>query len=303
MLYKPRSKPTELKILESLHDRMDLSTKDKHYFRKLKRGYEGEVLFDSFTAKLQSDCLILNDLLFKSNNTTFQIDSLIIKPTSIYLYEIKNLEGDYYYDSDQFFKKPRYEITNPLHQIACSQSLFQHLLLQQGFKNNIDASVVFINPTFTLYQAPLNQPLIFPTQVKRHLTELDSSSTTLNNYHKRLADKLISLHITESPVKNIPDYEYNQLRKGMKCPCCGSFEVYVEGRRCICSKCTHAEFASTAIIRSTEELMLLFPNMRITTSIIHDWCQVIDSEKRVRRVLDQHLVKVGTNRWAYYQAK
>src|SRR5699024_11339399 len=94
MIYKARIKPEELTILEMLDKRMKLSNKDKQHFYNLKKGYEGELLFDSLTEKLQCECLILNDLLLEINLTTFQFDSLIIFLGKIYFYEINNIYMD-----------------------------------------------------------------------------------------------------------------------------------------------------------------------------------------------------------------
>src|SRR5699024_6441254 len=113
MIYKASIEQEELTILEMMYKRMKLTNIDKQHYNKLKKGYEGELLFDSLTEKLQCECLILNDLLLEINLTTFQIDSLIIVQGKIYFYEIKNQGGDYYYESGKFFKKPRKEIVNP----------------------------------------------------------------------------------------------------------------------------------------------------------------------------------------------
>src|SRR5690625_35276 len=202
MIYKPRTKPKELTILELLNKRTELTSKDhKHYF-SMKKGYEGEVKFDELlTDKMQCDCLILNDLLLEVNNTTFQIDSLIIKQEKIFFYEVKNFEGDYYYENGKLFKRPKYEILNPLDQLNRSDSLLRQLLLSLGFKPQIDASVVFINPEFTLYQAPLDKPIIYPTQLRNYIQSLNSNPSKLTIRHKKLADQLTALHQTESPYK------------------------------------------------------------------------------------------------------
>ena len=91
---------------------MTLSDKDKQHYFNLKKGYEGEVMFDSLTEKLQCECLILNDLLLKINNTTFQIDTLIISDT-IYLFEVKNFEGDYVYESDKIIQETQIRNDEP----------------------------------------------------------------------------------------------------------------------------------------------------------------------------------------------
>lgn len=97
LLYKARTEPAELIILNSLNHRMQLSKFDQQNYSNLRKGFEGELLFDSLTNNLESDCLVLNNLLLKTNNQTFQIDTLIITNNLVYLCEIKNYEGDFYY--------------------------------------------------------------------------------------------------------------------------------------------------------------------------------------------------------------
>src|SRR5699024_2066785 len=227
MIYKSRTKSKELIMLEILDKRMKLLSEDKQRYFSLKKGYEGEILFDSLTEKLQCDCLILNDLLLEVNHTTFQIDSLIILQGKIYFFEVKNQEGDYYYESGKFFKKPNLETINPLFQLGRSESLLHQLLLKHGFKLPIDASVVFINPSFILYQAPLDQPIIYPTQVKNYLSQLNAIPSKITNRHRELAERLVALHKTESPYERIPSFDYDLLRKGITCEKCHTFSIAV----------------------------------------------------------------------------
>ncbi|MFD1852121.1 nuclease-related domain-containing protein [Oceanobacillus bengalensis] len=301
MSYKARTKPHDLIVLELLTPRMNLTTKDKHHYYNLKKGYEGELLFDSLTEKLQCECFILNDLLLEANNSTFQIDSLIITAGKIFFYEVKNHEGDYYLESDKLFKRPKLEVTNPLHQLSRSESLLSQLLLSLGYKLPIDASVVFINSKFTLYQAPLDKPIIFPTQVKSYLSNLNATPSKLTTTNRRLADQLISMHITDSPYSKIPTYDYHQLRKGIICPICQSYSVSVVKRRCICGECGHFEPVTNAVLRSVKEFKILFPNEKITSNIVYDWCQVVESKKSISHVLSTNYKKIGDHRWSYYE--
>ncbi len=225
-------------------------------------------MFDALTEKLQFECLIVNDLLLKKNNTAFQIDSLIILSDTVYLFEIKNFDGDFYYESDRLFMKNKTEINNPLNQLNRCESLLRQLLQSLGFHSSINASVVFINPEFTLYQSPLNKPFIFPTQIQRFLHNLDKSPSKLNVKHKQLADKLIAQHITDSPFSQLPSYQFNQLRKGLTCGKCKSFSVSVRGAQCICPDCGYTEKAAASIMRSVQEFKLLFPEQKVTTNAI-----------------------------------
>jgi len=290
--------------MKSLNNRMKLSKNDKQYYYNLKKGYEGEVLFDSYLDNLQCDCLILNDLLFKINKNTFQIDSLILMSEMIYLFEVKNFEGDYIYklESNQIIPKSReIEIQNPLIQLQRTESLLRQLLQSLGIKIPINSSVVFVNPTFTLYQAPINKPFILPTQIIRYIKQIETKPTRITNNQKFLADKLISLHRNESDYSQIPTYGYNELEKGITCEKCYSFLVYIEGHRCICKECGNIESASLSIIRSVKEFKLLFPERKITTNEIFEWCKVIGSKKRILRVLESNFKLVGKNRGAYFE--
>lgn len=303
MMYKPRTKPQELRMLESLHTRMNLPQKIKQHYIHLERGYEGELHFDSFLEKLESDVLILNDLLLKANTTTFQVDTIIISDEAIYCYEIKNYDGDYVYDAhqDKFFRRPNLEITNPLHQLARTEALLQQLLHQHGFKVPVKSYLVFIHDAFTLYQSPLDKPIIHPTQIRNHFQQWSQIRTNIKRSQQRLAEKLLELHMEQSPFTHVPPYDYSQLKKGIICNHCRSLAIYIEGRQCICKRCAQKEPVSEAVMRSVREFQLLFPDKKVTTNRIYDWCRVVTSKKRIKRTLDKHMKKVGTNRWIYYK--
>lgn len=303
MIYKSRTEPQELQILNVLDRRMDLSLKDKQHFLNLKKGFEGELAFDRLTVNLQCDCLILNDLLLQVGGTTFQIDTLIITSGTIYLFDVKYHDGDYYYEpeSDKIFKKPKYEILNPLIQLSRAESLLSQLLQNLGFHFPITSSVVFNNPEFTLYQAPLDKPFIFPTQINQYLKRIDALPSKITSRHKALADKLISLHLLDSPYKQIPTYDYSKVKKGIICLKCGSFEVSAGRVNCVCGKCGFEEEVTAALMRNTREFTMLFPDKRLTTRVVQDWCKIITCRKRIHRILDKNFKLVKLNRWSYYE--
>lgn len=304
MIYKHRTKPEELQILEYLNKRINLPIKEKNYYLALKKGYEGEVMFDNLTEQLQFDCLILNDLLLESNKKTFQIDTLIISSNKVYFYEVKNNEGDHYYESDKIYKFPKVEIANPINQLSRSDTLLKQLILSLGYNIPIEGLVVFINPEFTLYQSPLNKPFLYPTQIKHYLKQLDSITSKITSKHRELADKLISLHwinTKERKYSNLPEYQYVELRKGITCAMCESFSISLNGRSCICNTCGHVEKLTFAVIRSVREFKKLFPEEKITTNKIHDWCKIVDSKRRIRRILENNFNTVGVHQWTYYE--
>lgn len=300
LLYKSRNKPSELTILEHLQRRMQLSNNDQQSYNSQKKGYEGELLFDSLTEQLKCNCLVLNDLLLNINNQHFQIDSLLIFKHSIHLFEVKNYSRDYYYTEEKFLMKDQSEITNPLIQLQRAESLLRQLLLKLNFSLPIHSYVIFINPEFMLYLAPPDKPFIFPSQLNRFLKNLNSDQTQIVDSHRKLAKDLASLHILENPYPHLPSYNYQHLRKGIHCSACDSFAITLIGMKCVCSLCGKQEHIDKAVVRIVEEFKLLFPNEKITTGKIHEWCMMILSKKSIQRILKKNFNTVDANRWVYY---
>jgi hypothetical protein len=302
LLLKTRSASLELRALRSLNTRMILSETEKKHYLNLEKGYQGEVMFDKLTEQFQSNVIILNDLCLEFNHSIFQIDTLIICQNAIYSNEVKNFEGDFYYESDSFKTMAKKEIKNPLDQIKRSKFLLRQLLQNIGIQLPIESYVIFINPEFTLYQTPLNAPIIFPTQLNRYLKKLNQTPSKLNNQHHKLANQLISMHQIVSPYTKLPTYKYEQLKKGILCPDCNSFITYSVGcRRIVCDRCGYKEDVASAVLRSVEEIKLLFPEEKITTNCVYEWCKVVESKKQIGRILKQSLKLKGYGQWTYYE--
>jgi hypothetical protein len=301
MPYKARSESEVLLVLRILNKREKLTEDDQKYYQNQEKGFQGEVQFDKLTEKLQRDCHILNDLQLESNKSSFQLDSSLIFQETYSLFEVKNYEDEYVYDAEYFKTLNGRDIQNPLDQLKRSKLLLSNLLQSLGSKLTVEAYVVFINPQFTLYQTPPDLPFILPTQLDRFMKKLDQKSSRLNQSHKNLADKLISLSQTESPYIQLPAYSYETIKKGLTCCKCESFSVSVQGKKVVCSKCGCEEMVTVAVMRNVEEFKLLFPERKITTNIIHEWCGVVGSRKRISRILGKNLKITGLGQWAFYE--
>ena len=100
MFLNDRLPSDELRTLRALNIRSSLSEKEYRYYLNLEKGFEGEQRLDQCLKDLPEQVLILRDLTFEVNNTTFQIDTLPIFQNNIYLLEVKNNHGDYYIDNE-----------------------------------------------------------------------------------------------------------------------------------------------------------------------------------------------------------
>lgn len=303
MPYKARIESDEIKIWRSLSTRMNLTDDEQKNFLYLEKGFAGEVQFDLYTEKIQSKPLILNDLLLKSNNSNLQIDSTLMFPKTIYLFEVKNFEGDHIYENGNFYtlNGKGKEIKNPLDQLKRIKFLFRQLLQNLGYRYNVEGYVVFINPEFNLYQSPKDEPIIYLSQLPRFMKKLNKLPCQLTKQDQALANKLVALHQTESPYTRIRPYKYEELKKGPTCKTCNSSSLSVCGKKLVCDDCGCEELVESAILRGVGELRLLFPDMKITTNIIFEWCGSAGSKKMIGRILKENLQKMGNKKYTYYE--
>lgn len=283
MILKQRVESKELEILRALNLRMKLSEGDRNYYYNLEKGFKGEVEFDLLISNSlpNETYLAINDFVYEINNTVFQVDSLLVSNNNIYLFEVKNFDGDFYIERDRWYTSSDTEIKNPLFQLQRTETLIRRLLKVLEFKSIVKPYLIFINPEFHLYNAPRNSQIIFPTQLNRFKDELSDNLSKTNSSDRKLSEQLLSLALTESPYSRVPKYTYDQLIKGKYCPNCNTFI----SDPLVCSNCGHIEDHTTSIIRHTHEFNLLFPDEKITTKVIFEWCGRFMTKKTVHSVL------------------
>lgn len=300
MVIKPFQGNSIANIFPILITRMEVDKDVMHYYVSVEKGEAGERRFSELLKGLSENCLVLHDILLEHNNTLFQIDTLIITQRVIYLFEVKNFQGDYHLESGNWYTKSGKEVQNPLLQLKRCESLFRQYLQKYGFNLSVKGAIIFVNSEFTLYQAPVELPAIFPTQLNHFINQVKSNSAKLEKIHYNLAEKLINSHINENPFDNLPDYKYDHLKKGIDCDSCKSLKTFLKERTVVCGSCGHKEIVDSAVIRNIKQFKLLFPNEKVTVSIIHDWCSVIQSKKTIRRIIQNHYTLQGYGRSAHY---
>ena len=301
ILRKKRQIPKELRILRFLNARMVLLDQDRRNYFNAEKGFEGETKFDLLTEKLVSNCIVINGLLLKADNTFYQIDTVIIFQKLIYLIDVKNFESDYQFEGKHLKHiKTEKIIKDPYIQLQRCETLFRQLLQQLGFSFNVEPFLVYINPEFTMYQAPHNPSIIFPTQVDQFIKTLNKMPSKLNSGHEKLADLLISMDIGDYPFAQLPSYDFEQLEKGVISPCCWTFMKPLSRERLICPKSGLIEKVDSAVLRSVEEFRILFPDRKITTTEIYNWCKVIKSRRAIMRILLNNYQLCGKGRYSFF---
>ena len=299
MAFKERTKSKQLRTYEILSQRMPLEKKDYYYSLNHKKGHEGECRYDDLTVKLEPNCIVLNDLQLEVRNSSLQVDALLLFSDKIILAEIKNYEGVHQWGKDKFTKQSGATLENPSMQLQKTKVRLEMLLQEIGYSVNVDAVVVFVNPEFTLWGAPYDKTFILPGQIPEHFRELQNFATQQpNNKMKKLAEELVKRHIPDYPSKSL-EYEYDKLGKGISCPSCGFLAKNYAGRSHVCGSCGEKMSIKKAISSSISDFHFLFPDEKMTTKRLADWC-CAENKDRVYTVLKQEWQPIGSEPGRYY---
>jgi hypothetical protein len=300
MIVKHRSVPEELLILRYLLGR--LKEFDEDHLKILEKGFAGELKWDSLCleALTSSSYLLSNDLLLTSSGgQMFQIDSLLLKK-KFTIFEVKNYDGEYFVENDRWYSSTKTEIQNPLIQLQRTETAFRRLLKDLSIHIPVEAYIVFVNPEFTLFNAPHHPSILLPSQLKRFLQKMKLETYEITNTDLIIPEKIAACHIEKSPYIRLPSYNYEDLAKGIRCGCCGEFLYPLSQSYLHCEHCVDKESVDTAVLRNVTEFQKLFPEKLVTTTGILDWCGGIVSEKAIRRILNKNFKSEGANRHTHF---
>ncbi|PRY82937.1 nuclease-related domain-containing protein [Alkalibacterium olivapovliticus] len=302
LIKKQRTKPELLTSLELLDRRLTLHYREKQHLSILTKGYEGELLFDSLVVNyLTSEAIILNDLSLVIGSTPIQIDSLIVTSEALYLYEIKNYEGNYTDQSGQFRTTSGQDIVSPAGQLNRTTTVFTKLISQWEHSLRIVPNVVFVNSSFILYEAKQDNPYIFLPQLAPHFTDINRRSSTLLDKHYHIADRLLEESQKELPYqRKLPSYTFKELRKGLTCSRCGSFDLKTTSKSSHCRSCKHFTSLNELFLSEVKAFKFLFPEEQLTSNTMYTWCGGSLPKRRIRSILNTEFTIAGFAKSSHY---
>lgn len=307
MMAEPRQESEKLLLFRSLNSRMTLTSKDMSTYINLEKGFEGEKRFDvMLEEKVPGDFLILPDLLYDDKGSKFQIDTFLISRFRNYLFEIKNSEGDYYYEKGKWYHNSGEEISDPLSQLQRTQRLLSRQLKEHGYNIPLEAFVIFVNPEFNLLQAPRDSPIILPAQLNRFLKSLNIGSYKLNQQQRQLSANMLSWRTHISPYQFLPSYTYDEVGKGLACGRCHTLmtdQTQTPSKILTCHRCDDTEPVTSAVLRTIDEFVLLFPDIKMTTHAVYEWCGGVVSKLTIWKILSTYYKAVGHGKSCYYIKK
>jgi|SRR5690625_1451077 len=289
-------------VLHALKLRKMLSTKDDRRLKLFETGFNGEMQFHALLQeKLTVPHIPIYNLQLESNMSEFQLDCLLIFRNLIHLVEVKNFYGDYIAGDDHWIHaKTKDPVKNPLHQVSRSGMYLNFWLKMNRISLPVIYHVIFMNPSFFLYEATLSMQIILPSQHHSYLKRLQKNYQSLSNQHEQLASKLKASHITQSPHEYIPEYSYSELQKGIFCNSCLIALPKPRHNYFQCKRCGNREQIAEALFRTIKEFQLMFPEFPLTVNSIIEWTGGVLSKNTIRRCLIKNFEQQGNGRGTYY---
>ncbi|MGM0843581.1 MAG: nuclease-related domain-containing protein [Bacillota bacterium] len=302
MIIKKREPSKELRKLRALRPRIRFGKETESYYQYKEKGFEGELIFDKRSERLTEKMLFLNDLSLIHNNNECQIDSIAIAANKLHMFEIKNFEGDYTVKDNKWFSPSNKIVKNPLQQLERADTMLNQLLREKGFSHTVESHLIFIHPEFHLFNIPSNLPIIYPAQIHRFIEKKNELPLKITQNDIKLGERLLTLHNDEDPHQktNLPLYKYENVKKGVFCPQCQRMYEPPKYTSFHCKSCNKKEGTKEAVLRSIEEFRLLFPDRKITTHQIFEWCALFKDQRRIRKILIENFKREGENSGTFF---
>lgn len=282
-------KPVTVKTYEALHKRIYFDQKQKNIYYAFRMGYEGEWEFGQILEEKDIPHALVYDSELENGITT-QLDFVVITSHRIYLLDIKNHSGIYHYEKGDFFKNGE-KSNNPLTQLNRAYDVLDILLRRKNIKLPIEKKVIFINPTFTLYGNEPDFPIILRSQLDDYLAKIKLQASEINDYHHKIAAYIKSCKVNRTHIDTKISYTYESMAKGIWCDNCHSDKMQDRHKYFSCMNCQQFELKSDIVTKSAREFYLLFPNEKLTSSKLRDWCGNRVSRKLTGKVLTKNQCK------------
>lgn len=312
MIFKYRTIPRKLVGLEALIRRLPSDHKDlfriEEEYRRRSAGFQGEEDFDKHFLEFRPHypIAILHDICLRHNGIFFQMDSLLITPASIILFEVKNLAGKIIVKNNptQFIQE------NPEGQFRVIKSPISELERKETFMkawlNNRDLNIPIAKIVVFAYLNELNiektpeTRIAFTHEIPTILYNMPIQESILTNKEiYKIAKEMRNDHCEYNPFPLIEtmNLDKTDIKSGVFCPQCSYRGMRWEDKSWRCDKCRYS--AIDCHLPLVKDWFYLLNN-ELTNRELRLFAN-IDNRNIAKRLLSKSkLIMKGSRRNAYY---
>lgn len=301
MIIHKRKIGRELLYYRALNRRTQLNQSARKLLDNHERGYQGELNYDEVYDDSLNHLYVFRGIYLKIDNSTIQCDSLIVSDNGFILHEIKNYSGNYAYEDEKWLVRNFQISEDPLSQLKRTMNNLLKIKYNNNFNFAIEGKIIFPNIDFSLNSAHENiwKYIVLRNQLRRYLNSFKDYPVT--DYATQLVD-FINAHIVEDPFFK-EKANFNELKKGVYCRACGSFDLTKSKVQFKCNSCNHIDTVHTVILLAIADLSILFYDEKITRSKIMTLLDGKVSSSTVTRILQKYCLTVQKGAWTAYKFK
>lgn len=294
MYLNKRMMPKKLMYYNALVVRRELDAKETYNFQAMKKGYEGECLYDKIFDEIgHGNIYIIRDVYLKIGGSVTQYDSIVITENRVAVNEVKNLSGDYRFENNSWFKNSKELTDNVYAQLSKSKGKLMKLRNDHHLNFEVEGKLVFLNDDFRLSTANdyIWKETVLLNQMRDYFKEYREEQ--VGNQASNIV-RVIKNQIVHDPY--FKEYaDIFELRRGFYCGQCNCFNLTKGRFQLKCNHCQTVESSETHLFRAMNDYKILFQNHPMTRSALLHFIDNQLSRTTVYAIMMKHCdaVKVG----------
>lgn len=300
-------KNLELQFLDILQGRDGLNDKEQFSLKLQQRDFLGESeLYELLMKYGQRDWALLHDLWLGVGGTT-QIDLLLVTHSGIVVLDAKNYEGHYSHINGQAMINGKQVNHDIFTQLNRSVEKVREMCKQLGYNGTVKGWVVFVNPDSQLQveggaaELALNRAGLISLVQQIYGSEAGLMPANLKTFQMQ---KLISERYrikNPYPPKSLSVEQVSQLKPGLCCPECKSFEVELSRYKATCHHCGHVESKDQAVIRAICEYGVLTHDRVLRSTEVQALLGKQVPFHYVSKILNKNFHQLMTGRYSRFE--
>ena len=292
--------PTQLDIFREMNARQGLDADKLKDLYRLKRGAAGEKMVLDYLDEFGQENWQIRTNLWLYEYGLFEIDLLLLTQTEVYIFEIKNYNGNFKYVDSQCYFSDDVISQNPISQTQRAKVNLQNILNAGGMRVDVKGVLLFTgkHSDIDIQDSVNGIDILTINQFRKLIYSISADEKrNLNNgasvlYRQKIL-RIIDSAERKSPYQAQPlsALEQTNLRRGIKCAQCASFNLNTTRSYIICNCGVH-EPREMAIVRTICEYGIINFDKDLVASEVFYFFGGDVSQSTVERYLKHYFIKI-----------
>ena len=283
-----------------------LSKEMEKEFYNLEQGFRGENEQLEWFKKYGSEHWHYVSNYWFNHGKLMEADMLVISEQEWLVIEVKNYHGLFEYKDRECYINGRLMSDDQVAKMNHRLNRIRHIAAEVSSEIKVVGAMVFINEHSDVRLENGNEfDVVMRNQLQRFIRKFrERNDYPLSNQKFDRVFRILKKHQATSPFvpKSLPLESFAELRKGITCKACGSFETQSKYKSIKCRSCLTTEHKHEAALRTAYQLRYMYydhPEM-LTRRNIYEFCGKLISERTISRALTSRYKIIGATSSLYY---